>query len=225
MADNTGISRRTVGTGSGIYERLLRPDQSRSDANDSAWSSQVDDRVAALGLNVPGTSLNETRKSRNVWNLPPGVYGGFEHVSNRNVINGASQGAVFTKKCVFKNQATVVGVEFSDDDDLGADCLVEVQSQGGKIANIVQFINCRFRRSSVTMPRHARFLDGAAGIFIGCYFMGFNQHLNDASDGIVQNTSGTAAQVQLVGCVNTAQLTNPWGDVTTTACFSLPEYP
>ena len=148
MAKTTGMDRRPANLGAGIYERLLRPDRDAEEANDHAWSGQIDQRVSALDITSPGSVLTERRKERNGWNLAPGVYGGFEHSASLNAITGVSHGAKINRHCTFNNQSTVVGVEFTDEGDPSMRELVRVVSPDGERPNCVVFINCRFTRGA-----------------------------------------------------------------------------
>jgi len=212
MAKTTGMDRRPANLGAGIYERLLRPDRDAEEANDHAWSGQIDQRVSALDITSPGSVLTERRKERNGWNLAPGVYGGFEHSASLNAITGVSHGAKINRHCTFNNQSTVVGVEFTDEGDPSMRELVRVVSPDGERPNCVVFINCRFTRGEVRMPAvlssqtfHVTVESAAYATFIGCVFVGTTNN----GTGIIKSPG--VAYTYVLGCVNLTM--DQYGDV------------
>lgn len=192
----------------GMYEKLLRPAGSREETNDIAHAEQTTQMVESLGLLLPGSVPDESLKQLNRYNLGSGAYGAFSHDKPHGHIRGLSAGARFTRRCSFEASATVVGVEFSDDDDLTAPDLVHVIVTGDPIK--VMFVGCTFRRGASNGPHHVLVDATARVVFVGCTFLGASNVSGD-----VISHAGAIGNVQVVACMS--HTGNSLGTVTATA--------
>jgi len=183
-------------TAHGLYRRLLRAPRTPDEANDYAYLKAIEDMVLSLRLSPPGSPLVESRKEANAWTLAGGVYPGFEHTADHNVIRGLVASSTLSRRCRIEGHASVSGVTFDDDGDLGTPELVSV---GPGCA--VSFVNCVFRRGDGSVDSIVRTAAAGAGVvaavasFVGCTFIG-------GGATTINNASGVAAGVQMVGCVN-----------------------
>ena len=182
----------------GIYNKLMSPWLTIEEVNDQAQEAAIEDRVKSLGLLPPGALLDETLLAGNRWNLASATYGAFDHERAHSVIRGVVAGAAFTKRCKINGHASVFGVEFSDLDEPSATELVRV---GPGVA--ASFINCIFRRDPSSVGSMVRIEEAsdvtsssdAQAVFIGCIFI-------NGGTTTINNVGGTAAKVQVIGCVN-----------------------
>jgi len=192
----------------GIYEKILRPARTMDEVNDAAHSERLTQTIQSIGLLLPGAILEEERKELNKWTLSDGAYGAFDHEKPNGHIRGLSPGSVFNKRCVIRESATIIGVEFNDDEAEAAPELVHIIITGDPIR--VMFIGCTFRRSAATLPQHLLVDSGAKVIFLGCTFLG-----DPSTAGDLINHTGAAINIQAVACMN--HTNNSFGTVTQTA--------
>ena len=186
--------------GYGIYNKLMRPDRTLEEANDSSHDQMIDQSVVSLGLLAPGERLRETLKRANSWTLADGTYPPFNLVAEDGYIAASGAAAVFDKPCVFNSSATVRGVIFTDAGALGAPAIVRIAADAK-----VCFVGCVFERSGSSTVTSIKVDNVTAATafagkatFLGCTFRGGEAEIGPAK--AIVNSSGVAANVQVIGC-------------------------
>lgn len=182
----------------GMYNKLLLPYSTLEEENGAAYDQSIEQAVTSLDILPPGSMLEEDAKGLNRWNLARGMYGAFEHTAPHNIIHGMTSGTMFTRRCVIRGHASVFGVEFNDVDDAMAAELVRIGHDSA-----VSFVNCIFRRGAASLSNiiYVEDVSGVIGsnagtaVFVGCTFI-------NGGTTTINNVSGTATKVQVVGCVN-----------------------
>jgi hypothetical protein len=180
----------------GIYSKLLKFDRTPEEANDAAHDQAIEEAVAGLEVLPKGSILKENKNINNTWTLGGGVYPSFTHDANQNVIRGLAANTIISRRCHINGHASVFGVTFTDANQPDATELVRIGPGAA-----VSFVNCIFRRSDASTDNIAFVSDQGAGLaaattsFVGCIFI-------DGGAVTINNESGSAGQVQAIGCVN-----------------------
>jgi hypothetical protein len=151
------------------------------------------DIVDALGITASTSSAKETLKVQNAISLATGRYGGIVATKPATQIKAVSAGSVIGALAVFKSEAEVDGLTFSNTEagNTDIDELVSLSSSAS-----VMFRNCRFRKRTTASPTFVLVANGATAVFIGCVFEG------GPGTGNILSHTGLATNVVLVGCSN-----------------------
>ena len=198
----------------GIYSKLLKFDRTPEAANDAAHDQAIQETVAGLEVLPKGSVLSESKKINNTWTLGGGVYPSFTHDAKENVIKGVAANSIIARRCHFNAHASVFGVTFTDSMELDAAELIRVGPGAA-----VSFVNCVFRREPESIDSIAYVSAAGAGLnaatvsFVGCTFV-------NGGTTTIDNQTGDAARVQVVGCVNLTGNTS-LGSVTETGTIKI----
>ena len=164
-----------------------------SDLKDKEFRDNVLAQVESLKLTTPSSAMLQIKTDHNSISLSAGEHGGVVVSKSASTLKGVSAGAVIRRKAIFRSEAVVDGVVFSNVvvNPTNSAELVELSSTAEVI-----FIGCRFRKTTTSTTTFIKAASGAKAIFIGCVFEG------GPGSGTVFDHSGDAANIILIGCRN-----------------------
>jgi hypothetical protein len=165
--------------------------QSLVEARESDRDGDLTRVVNAIGLALPGSSIEEIKNEENVFLLGAGMFGGatltkpYTHV-------GGFPGTKVMRFVLLEEKAIIDGITFENAPS-SVGTLIKVRDTA-----TVLFRNCIFDNSLTDGSKIWIDLEsGARCIFVGCLWRG-----GDGSGGTLVNNAGVAASVHIVGCIS-----------------------
>tara|TARA_R100000963_G_C4642227_1_gene105857 strand:- start:87 stop:680 length:594 start_codon:yes stop_codon:yes gene_type:complete len=165
--------------------------QSLLETRESDRGGDVTRAVNALGLTLPGSSIEEIKSEDNVFLLGSGPFGG-PTLTKPYTHLGGLPGTRVTRQLLLEEKAIIDGITFENAPS-SAGTLIKVRDTG-----VVLFRNCIFDNNLPDGSKVWIALEsGARCVFLGCLWRG-----GDGAGGTLVNNAGVAANVHIAGCIS-----------------------